>query len=380
MKVLFVITGLSVGGAENMLLKLLLALDRNKFSPLVVSLIEVGDVGLRIQSSGIPVIALGMKRGSFNPLVILRLTRVIRKFRPRLVHTWMYHSDLLGGIAARLAGVHQVIWCIRHSDLSRAKNKRSTLWVIKACALLSRLVPIRIISCSHRAKLIHARVGYREEKMHVIPNGFDLNHFHSDPGARASVRAELGISPEAPLVGLVGRFDPQKNHLGFVAAAAKVRARVPDAQFLLAGTGVDATNQVLVAAIAASGLIACIHLLGRRKDMPRLMASLDVLASSSDGEGFPNVLGEAMACGVPCVVTDVGDSAEIVGDTGRVVEPGDMAGLADGLIELLRMPQPQREELGARARARISSNYEIGAVTRMYESFYEEVASSGRSG
>ena len=380
MKVLFVITNLSVGGAENMLFKILLSLDRNNISPVVVSLVGVGDIGSRIQLLGVPVIALGMTRGLPSPLGFLRLVKLMRQLRPRIVHTWMYHSDFIGGVAARLVGIKRVIWCIRHADLSRDKNKRSTLMVVKACAMLSRWVPARIISCSHRARDTHILVGYDANKMHVIPNGFDLSSFVPNPQTRIAVRRELGVPLDVPVVGLVARFDRQKNHSGFIAAAALVRAQLPDAQFVFAGTGVDSDNKELVNAISAARLDANVHLLGRRDDVPRLMASLDVLASSSDGEGFPNVLGEAMACGVPCVVTDVGDSAEIVGDTGRVVEPGDMVGLANGLIELLRMPKAQRDELGERARARISSNYEIGAVTRMYESFYEEVASSGRSG
>lgn len=378
--VVFVITGLGCGGAEMMLLKLLERIDRRRFSPVVISLVSIGEVGLHIQNLDIKVFTLGMSRGAPSPLLVWRLVKLLHSLQPDLVHTWMYHADLLGGVAARIGGFKRVVWCIRHSDLSRSKNRLTTLWVVRVCAFLSSWVPAQIISCSHRAKQVHADAGYAASKLHVIPNGFDLIRFVPDESARSSVRGELGLLPDAPLVGLIARLNPQKNHHGFIEAAALVKAQLPGVQFLLAGTGVDSSNQELVRAIAAAGLGSSVHLLGRRDDVPRLMASLDVLASSSDGEGFPNVLGEAMACGVPCVVTDVGDSAEIVGDTGRVVEPGDMAGLASGLIELLRMPQQARVELAARARARISSHYEIGAVTRMYESFYEEVASSGRSG
>lgn len=361
-----------------MLQKLLGQIDRRRFTPEVISLTGMGELGVRLNAIGVPVHTIGMSRGVLGPIAIFRLARLIKFLQPDLVQTWMYHADLLGGLAARFAGFKQVVWCIRHSDLSKSKNKRTTLWVVKVCVLLSRWVPVKIISCSHRAKHVHAQAGYVRKKIHVIPNGFDLRLFSPNSAARTWVRDELGLAVDAPIVGLIARVDPQKNHLGFIEAAALVKAELPGVQFLLVGTGVDSSNQELVRAIAAAGLGSSVHLLGRRDDVPRLMASLDVLASSSDGEGFPNVLGEAMACGVPCVVTDVGDSAEIVGDTGRVVEPGDMAGLANGLIELLRMPKPQREELGTRARARISSHYEIGAVTRMYESFYEEVASSGR--
>ena len=374
MKLTLVITNLATGGAETMLLKLLQQLDRSRFTPTVISLVGLGEIGPRIQALGIPVHALGMPRGVPNPLMVLRLARLLRQLQPNVVHTWMYHADLLGGLAARLAGCRGVIWGIRQSNLSKELNKRSTLWVVKACALLSRRVPAQIISCSQRAKEVHAAVGYAADKLHVIPNGFDLDRFVPDALAHASVRAELGLAPDTPLVGLIARFDSQKNHFGFIEAAAQIHEQLPDVHFVLAGTDVDGSNAALNAAIAAQGLQARMHLLGRRDDVPRLMAALDVLASSSHGEAFPNVLGEAMACGVPCVVTDAGDSAEIVGSTGRVVAVADMAALAQQLLEVLRWPATQRAALGKQARARVQAQYEIGHVAGLYQAFYERVA------
>lgn len=374
MNLTLIITNLATGGAETMLLKLLQKLDRSRFNPTVISLVGLGEIGPFIQAQGIPVHALGMSRGVPNPLMVLRLAKLLRQLQPDVVHTWMYHADLLGGLAARLAGADRVIWGIHHSNLSKTENKRSTLLVVKTCALLSRSVPARILLCSQRAKEVHAAVGYLADKFHVIPNGFDLSRFAPDKKARASLRAELGLAADVPLVGLIARFDSQKNHFGFVEAAAQLRAQIPDVHFVLAGTEVDSANTALNAAIAAKGLQAHMHLLGRRDDVPRLMAALDVLASSSHGEAFPSVLGEAMACGVPCVATDVGDSADIVADTGRVVAAGDMAGLAQGLIEILCLPPEQKAALGVQARNRVATNYEISHVARLYEAFYEHVA------
>lgn len=380
MRVTLVITNLATGGAEAMLLKLLTNLDRARFQPTVISLVGMGEVGPRIAALGVPVHALGMRRGGVpGPRALRRLARLLRQCQPDVVHTWMYHADLLGGLAARAVGCRRVIWGLRHSNLSKTENKRSTLWVARVCALLSGAVPAQILSCSARAKAVHAEIGYRDDKIHVIPNGFELDRFQPDAAARASVRADLGLPDEAPLVGLVARYDPQKNHAGFVQAAAQVAARMPQAHFVLAGAGVDAANGALQSAIAAQGLQQRMHLLGRRDDVPRLMAAFDVLASSSSyGEAFPNVLGEAMACAVPCVVTDVGDSAEIVGDTGRVVPPGDMDGLARELLAVLQLPVAERAALGGRARARVAAHYEIGHVTRLYEAFYEQVLAAGR--
>lgn len=375
MKLTLVVTNLATGGAEMMLHKLLQNIDRSRFQPTVISLMGKGEIGPRIEALGIPVHALGVRRGVPNPLVVFRLARLLRHLQPDVVHTWMYHADLLGGLAAWLAGCRRVIWCLRHSNLSKSENKRSTLAVVKACAWLSRWVPRQIVSCSHRARQVHAAVGYVDEKIHVIPNGFDLGRFMPDAAARVRVRTKLGLPQDAALVGVVARYDVQKNHLGFVQAAAQVLAQLPHVHFVLAGTDVDGGNAELQAAMGAHpGLAAHMHLLGRRDDVPQLMGALDVLASPSHGEAFPNVLGEAMACGVPCVVTDAGDSAEIVGSTGRVVAVGDMDGLARELVAVLRLPAHERAALGQQARARVQAEYEIGHVTRLYEAVYERVA------
>lgn len=220
---------------------------------------------------------------------------------------------------------------------------------------------------------VHVAAGYQADKMRVIPNGFDLGRFRPDDEARHALRTVIGVAAETPLVGLMARYDAQKNHAGFIEAAALIHRQLPAVHFVLAGEGIDDHNSTLTDAIQAHGLETFIHLKGRRDDMPSLMAALDVLASSSSyGEAFPNVLGEAMACGVPCVVTDVGDSAEIVGDTGRVVQSGDMAGLARHIVELLGLPPAQKLALSSEARMRVETNYEIGQVAGRYMSFYEK--------
>lgn len=372
-KITFIITNLATGGAEIMLLKLLQQLNRDRFEPTVISLMGLGEVGPRIAALGIPVHSMNMHLGVPNPLKVVMLIRLLRRLKPDLVQTWMYHADLLGGLAARVAGCRLIIWCLRQSNLSKAVNKRATLWVVAACAMISRWLPMHVLSCSKRAKIVHAAKGYQQEKIHVIPNGFELDRFNVDALARHSVRVELGLPVDAPLVGLIARYDPQKNHMGFVQAAALLHAEMPDVHFLLAGTGVDMQNASLQTAIVEWGLLGHMHLLGRRDDVPRLMAALDVLASPSHGEAFPNVLGEAMACGVPCVVTNAGDSAEIVGETGRVVPTGDMQGLARELIGVLQLTPAEKIKLGSKARARVAAEYEIGHVAGLYQAFYERV-------
>ena len=247
---------------------------------------------------------------------------------------------------------------------------------MKACSVLSHRIPRKILCCSRVAKDIHISAGYDRGKMVVIPNGFDIFRFLPDANARVSVRSELGLRKDTPLVGLIARFDPQKNHAGFFEAATLVNLSCPNAHFLLAGAGVEGNNPTLRHAIQQAGVGVNTHLLGRREDISRLMAALDVLASTSSfGEAFPNVLGEAMACGVPCVVTDVGDSAEIVGKTGRVVAAEDMDGLAYNIVEILQLSHEERRAMGAKARERIRARYDIESVVRQYERFYKSLMS-----
>lgn len=374
MRVAFIITGLGTGGAETMLLRLLERLDRGRFEPHVYSLTTRGDIGQRIAAMGIPVQALGMSAGLPSPWKFRRLVALLRALRPTLVHTWLYHADLLGGLAARWAGSAPVVWGLHNTNLDPQTTKWRTRAVVWLCARLSRRVPVRILSCSEVAAQVHVRRGYDAARMCVIPNGFDVTRFRPDADARIAVRAELGLTPDALLVGVIGRFDPQKNHLGFVQAASLLQCQLPQVHFLLAGAQVDAGNDVLVAAIAAQGLGDVMHLLGLRQDVARLMAALDVLALPSRGEAFPMVVGEAMACGVPCVVTDVGDAALIVGDTGVVVAAGDMQGLAQKTAALLGLDAQAYAQRSVAARARICERFEIGKIVAQYEELYEQLA------
>ena len=358
-----------------MLFKILSNINLSKYSPTVVSLTTCGTIGPRLSQLGIPVVSLGINRRFPNPLLFFRLVRILRRNKPVIVHCWMYHANLLGGLAARMAGVHRVAWGIRHSNFSGYRIKFSTSVVVRLGAFLSRWVPSLILFNSHRALEIHRKIGYYCSKSLVIPNGFDLKKFVPDSSVGASVKMELNLEIQTPLIGLIGRFDLQKNHLGFIEAARIVHQTRPDIHFLLAGTDVTQSNGLLRRAIEGVGLRQNFHLLGCRDDIPRLMAALDLLVSSSFTEAFSNVMGEAMACGVPCVMTDLGDAAQIIGKTGRVVKPGDMKMLAQSILELMQMPKPARRVLGQKARERIRKRFEIGKVANLHEEFYEQLLS-----
>jgi glycosyltransferase involved in cell wall biosynthesis len=285
----------------------------------------------------------------------------------------MYHADLLGGLAAKLAGPAPVVWNIRNLSFDPARPNRLTQALVRVAALLSGLIPAAIVTNSLAAQNEHVRLGYAKDKVQVIPNGFDLAVYAPNPAGRAAVRRELGIRPDELLVGLLARFDPLKDHLTFVAAAAKLLEQFKQARFLLAGTGITPDNQILQQAIQNTGAESAFHLLGSRHDVPNLLAALDLFVSSSISESFPNAVGEAMAAGVACVVTDAGDSRRLVAETGMVVPSRDAAALAQACAQVLALSPAERTQRGLVGRQRIQSHYTLQAMVERYAALYESL-------
>jgi len=268
-----------------MLLRLLKQLQGSDYDPYVVELTDPGEISEQIKALGITVDALDVRRGAPNPLVALKVARVLRRVRPDVVQTWMYHADLIGGLAARLAGNPPVAWGLHSGNLSATVIKRQTLMTVRACARLSSRLPAAIVSCAESTRMQHVEFGYAEDKLLVIPNGFDLNAFRPDPEARTAVRRELGLAENDRLVGIVARFHPQKDHHTFVEMAGIVAAHRDDVHFLLAGDNMTWDNAEVAKWIDDAGIRARCHLLGRRGDMARIQASLDVGCLSSQKLG-----------------------------------------------------------------------------------------------
>ena len=260
-----------------MLKKLLERIDRGKFSPHVISLTDIGEIGTRIAALGIPVEALGMRRGVIpNPIRFLRLARRLRQVKPDIVHTWMYHADLMGGSAARFAGVPVVIWTIFSPDLLLADTSLLTKLTVSWCARISSWLPDCVQYDSHQGKVYHEKIGYREHCSLVIPNGVDLKEFIPNEQARQDVRQEIGITSKTPMIGLIARFDPIKNHDGFIKAAGYLHRDMPKVHFLMAGQYIEWSNPTLKKIIEDAKLTDVFHLLGQRDDIPRITASLDL--------------------------------------------------------------------------------------------------------
>jgi glycosyltransferase involved in cell wall biosynthesis len=357
-----------------MLAKLVGAMDRKRFASQVLCLLAPGPMAEAVLGAGVRVESLGLTRGLPTPGALLRAVGAVRRFKPDLVQTWLYHADLLGLAAAKLAGVKRVAWNIRCSDMELDKYRRLTRWTLGLNARLSGL-PDVVLANSKVAVQVHERLGFHPRRWEVVPNGFDTERYRPDLVARAALRAEWGIPADAPVAGMVARFDPMKGHETFFAAAAEAARAVPGLHFVLCGDGVEEANPDLARLVEAAGLAGVVRLLGRRDDVPRVMAALDVhVLASSFGEGFPNVVGEAMCCGTPCVVTEVGDAAEVAGDAGVAVPPRNPRALAMALRSILAMRPAERVELSRKARQRILDRYSLPAVARRYEDIYTNIA------
>lgn len=365
--VVHIITGLGSGGAEAVLFRLLTH-DRS-VRHAVISLTDSGKYGPLLQEQNIEIICLDMPRGRLTVRGLWRSWRTLRRWKPAVVQTWMYHADLVGGVMARLAGCRKVVWGIRHTTLDPQKSSRGALWAVRVCARLSSVVPARIVCCAEEGRRVHVALGYRASKMTVIANGYDLREFKEDAAQRETMRDALGISCNALLIGLVGRFDPQKDHENLLYALQLLRAAGRQIRCVLVGTELEPGNGVLRRLLDRYGVQEQVLLLGQRSDIPAIMNAIDLHVLSSYSEAFPNVIAEAMACGTPCVTTDVGDAARIVGDTGWVVPPRDAEALAEAIAKALDTRGADAQAWQARrtaCRLRIERNFSIERMVARY--------------
>lgn len=368
-RIMHLIPGLEVGGAERSLVRLVEALPRPAFDCTVVSMTDAGVLGAQLE---VPLTTLGMRRGRPSLAAWQALRALIRIQRPMILQTWLYHADLLGLAATVWNRDIALCWNLRCADMDLSRYRPLTRWVRSILALGSAR-PQAIVANSEAGREFHTALGYRPRRWAVIPNGFDTRVFSPDSKAREEIRRELGIPSEALLIGLVARTDPAKDHEGFIAAAARVLATRPDVRFLLVGSGVSQLCEL----VAAHGIANAVRLVESRADVARVMAALDIgCLSSAWGEGFPNVLGEMMACGVPCVTTDVGDARLLLGDTGRVVRRRSPDAFAAALLELAAMDSAARMRLGAQARSQVERHFGLASMTSRYAALYREISAA----
>ena len=370
-RVLHIITGLEEGGAEAVLYRL--CTHDAQIEHHVVSLGGEGKYGPLLKKAGLRVTYLNMPRGRLTFQGVFKLWKIIRITRPKAIQTWMYHANLLGGFLARLAGCSNLVWGIRQTELNPEQSSLLTRIINKISAVVSGKVPRAIVCCAERAAEHHIKCGYDFSKITVIPNGYDFTQFQPNMAAAAAFRAELAVAENVPLIGFVARFNPIKDHQTLLSALAHMHAMPIHPVCILVGFGMDDQNSELMHMIDHTGVGEHVRLLGPRTDIPNVMNGLDVHVMSSVTEGFPNVLAEAMACGTPCVSTDVGDAKIILGEAGATVPISSPLALANAVMDMLAEREldswPQRQAL---ARKQVVDNFSIERMIGLYHQVWSD--------
>lgn len=375
LRVLFVISGVDTGGAEMMLFKLLEASKLAIHSKIIV-VKGRGALTEKFNELGVDIEYLDLGRSAFqSPREVLRILSLCRQFEPSVIQGWMYHGNcvawLIKFLVCRQA---KLVWNIRQTLYCLDQEKWMTRQVIRLSRWISSS-PAKIIYNSELSASQHEAIGYPSKSSVQISNGFDLNRFKPDNHARGSINDEFCLEEGAPLIVHAARYHPMKDHQTMLHAVKRILESHCEVRFLFIGNGVTLENLVLRSFVKDLELGNNLIFAGERSDLPRVMAAADlVVLSSAWGEGFPNVIGEAMACGTPCVVTDIGNSRLIVGPTGKVVPPRDSAALASAVTELLSDGVLIRD-FGIAARARIRNLYAINKISQSYVDLYRRVIS-----
>ncbi|WP_082819933.1 glycosyltransferase [Sphingopyxis sp. GC21] len=370
--VLHIITGLGSGGAERSLFNLAAAGPDAGFVHSVVSLADHGHYGPLLRQRGVAVAAFDMPGVAGLPGALVRIRTLTRRKRPDIVQGWMPHGNLIATAAAAMAGRPVgLAWNIRQSLYDLRDEKLATQWIIRALKGLSGR-PDAILYNSHQARAHHEALGFAPAHGRVIPNGFNTGRWKPDVHRRAALRSALGIGDAAPLAGFVGRFHALKDVPAFMEAAAIAMAENPQLHFVMVGDGLARDNAALTPLFAALPPQR-FHALGPRDDIEAILPAMDFFCLSSISEAFPNVVGEAMASGLPCIATDVGDCARLIDGHGRIVPRGDPAAMAAAISDLARMDVARRAEIGKAARARIEAGYSLRATVDAYTQLYDSM-------
>jgi glycosyltransferase involved in cell wall biosynthesis len=372
--IVHIITGLNNGGAEAVLFRLVTNDRPNKH--IIISMMGMGKYGALLREAGILVRCLNMPKGRVNLKGLIYLWKLIRRSEPDVVQTWMYHADIIGGALARLAGVRNLIWGVRNSTLVPGLTSRTTILVARLCATASYLIPYRIVTCAQRALDVHIALGYSPSKFFLIPNGYDLNHYKPDSHSRKRLRLEWGINERVTLLGMVARFDPQKDIDNFLQALKIVSDINPNFHCVLIGSGMDMGNTQLIESLTRNGVEKKVSLLGPHNHIAAVMNALDIhILSSKFGEAFPNVLAEAMACGTPCISTDVGDAKIIINNTGWIVPPQSPQSLSGAILEALELIKEKERWnlLQQECRNHIVDNFSIDRMVNTYHTVWTNI-------
>jgi glycosyltransferase involved in cell wall biosynthesis len=379
-RIVHLISGLGIGGAERTLQGLVSQLDKRGFESVIISLSDLGEIGRQLQQRGFSVHTLDWKPGRLSPLGLIKLVRLISRLKPKVLQSWMYHADLVAALVSYWIKSINLMWNIRTSIPSIRDLPSSTRVVVRACSFLSSRPEVVIVN-SEQGLRDHRAVGYQPKEWIVIHNGIDTQRFVPSQSHRDAVRSRLGIKPDETLLGYVARFHHKKSHRFLIQSFAKLIQSADNYYLALVGKGIDKENDELMSWIQQAGVKERVFLLGPLAQTEYFYPGLDMLALPSQfGEGFPNVVAEAMACGVPCVVTEAGEAPLIVGDTGEIVATGDLDGYSDALSRLSKRVAGNRQQAAQEARDRIVTLFNFEGMLANYEKLYRRMLDQGDHG
>lgn len=370
-KVLYIITTLDVGGAENVLYQLLKCQNSKEWESCVLCLSAPGVFARKIRELGIQVVSFDLRARPYNLINWVRLFQFIKKFQPDVIHARMYHACFISFLSSTFVRKNRHIWSVHNTNLN-LRDLGLTTWILVRLLSLLSAFPDKIIFVSHASRDTHEKIGFKLHKSIIIFNGYATEKFQPDRNRALAFRKDMGLAPETEIIGLVSRDHVQKNIDGFFEMAKFVKNLRPEVYFVCCGQGLDEENEKVSEMINSFGLEDRVFLLGVRLDMEYVYPIFDVLVLPSRGESFPNVLGEAMSCGVPCVSTDVGDASVILSEVGEIVPVENMKELANKAIETLRLSKVEKENLSIKVREKVVKKYALEKMVEQYTSNMED--------
>ncbi len=378
-RVLFLIPSLERGGAERQAVALAKALATRGHHVHVVTFYPRGVFADDLAGSAVQLHSLD-KRGRWDLGSLLRLRSIVARSGAQIVYSWLSSANVAAGLMRLSMPGLRLVWAVRDAGMPTSSQGLFQRLVLRLENLASALPDLVVVnSRAGRDRCLER--GFPASRLRVIPNGIDVDRFSADPAARARVRSELGILESEVVVGMVARLDPVKDHTTFLRAAAEAVAVRPDLRFVCVGGGEPTYEHSLRDSAERLGIARRVVWLGARDDVPSLLNAFDVATLTSVSEGFPNSVAEAMATGLPCVVTDVGDCAYLVGDTGLVTRCGSPAALAEAWLHLANLTPARRGVVGATARSRIASTFGTHTLTcAMEDALVGLLVASNQSG
>ena len=369
MKIVHIINSLNHGGAEKNLYNICKTDFKNQH--IVISLTGGGYYENLLKNLGIEVYNINLKKNFF---LFFKIIKIVYNLNPVVIQSWMYIADLVASLTILFTFKKNIVWNIRHSDLNPNIEKKHTILTAKILSKLSHFLPYKIIVCAQRALDEHKKIGYNQNKMNYIPNGCDLKIFYPQKYSKQKLCNEFNLNSRYSLLGSVGRYHPYKDLPNLIKALNIIKSKGILFNFLLVGHKNDKKNSELINMIKSFDLDDRILLMGSRTDIPYIMNCLDLYIQSSSSEAFPNVLIEAMACGTPCVATDVGDTKNIIGDTGWIVKPENPEFLAMGIEKaIIETTKLNWDKICLNTQKRISEKFSLESMINSYSKIWEEL-------